>query len=151
MPVAGKVTVQFNGVALRGAALRAFERTMKDLGQTFQEVISEVGAFPDFPQSDIIDTGNLKESQTVVFPSSGSVVFEWPVEYAPYVHDGYTLQNGTQQPARPWTSLGLEKFDAVAQYQANLNAELAFVPIAMRRFGLIARKQLTTKLSNWQV
>jgi hypothetical protein len=151
MPVPGRVTVQFNGVALRGAALRAFERTMRDLGGTFQEVISEVGAFSDFPQSDIIDTGALKESQTVAFPTPGSVVFNWPVEYAPYVHDGYTLRNGAQQPGRPWTSLGLEKFDPVVQYQANLNAELAFVPIAMRRVGLVARRKLTTRLSNWQV
>ncbi|MEG4406428.1 hypothetical protein [Microcoleus sp. MON2_D5] len=151
MPIRGKVSVNFNGIALQGAALRAFERTMKDLGNTFQEVISEVGAFPDFPQSDIIDTGALKESQTVAFPSPGSVVFDWPVEYAPYVHDGYTLQNGAQQPGRPWTSLGLQKFDPVVQYTANLNAELAFVPIAMRRVGLVARRKLTTRLSNWQV
>lgn len=151
MPIAGRVTVQFNGAALRDAALRAFERTMKDLGQTFQEVIGEVGAFPEFPQSDIIDTGALKESQTVVFPNPGSVVFNWSTEYAPYVHDGYTLQNGAQQPGRPWTSLGLEKFDPVVQYTANLNAELAFVPVAMRRVGLVARRQVTTRLSNWQV
>lgn len=151
MPVANRVSVNFNGAALRGAALRAFERTMRQLGQDFQNVIEEVGAFPDFPQSDIVDTGALKNSQTITFPSPGTVVFEWPVEYAPYVHDGYTLKNGAQQPGRPWTAIGLDRFDPAAQFQVNLNAELAFVPIAMRAAGLVARRRVTTKLSNWRI
>lgn len=148
MPIA-KPTVFFNGQALRGAALRAFEKTMNELGMVFQEVISEVGAFPEFPQSDIIDTGALKKSQKLSFPTPGSVMFEWPVEYAPYVHEGYQLRNGAFQPGRPWTTYGLNRFDASVRYTINLNAELALVPIAMRRAGLAARRRMVTRLSNW--
>ena len=58
-----KPTIKFNGGAIKGAALRAFQSTMIELGETFQEVIEEVGAFSDFPQSDIVDTGDLRNSQ----------------------------------------------------------------------------------------
>ena len=43
-----KQTVKFNGDAIKGAALRAFQTTTIELDKTFQEVIEEVGAFPDF-------------------------------------------------------------------------------------------------------
>ena len=44
-----KPKITFNGGAIKGAALRAFQTTMIELGETFQEVIEEVGAFSDFP------------------------------------------------------------------------------------------------------
>lgn len=151
MPPLPKPTVFFNGPALQGVALRAFERTMRELGGVFQEVISEVGAFPEFPQSDIIDTGALKESQKVSFPKPGQVKFEWPVPYSIYVHEGYMLKNGASQPGRPWTTYGLNRFDPVVRFQINLNAELALIPIAARRAGLAARRRMVTNLSNWMV
>mgnify|MGYP000906687906 CR=1 FL=1 len=96
-----KPSVNFNGGSLTGAALRAFQTSMIELGETFQEVIGEVGAFSDFPTSDIIDTGDLRDSQQITFPQPGSVGFDWPVDYAPFVHEGYTLQNGNEQAGRP--------------------------------------------------
>lgn len=36
-----KLTINFNGGAIKGAGLRAFQ-TMIELGETFQEVIEEV-------------------------------------------------------------------------------------------------------------
>ena len=119
-----KPKITFNGGAIKNAALRAFQTTMIELGETFQEVIEEVGAFSDFPQSDIVDTGDLRDSQQIKFPQPGSVVFDWPVEYAPYVHEGYTLQNGNEQPARPWIKVGLARFNTQMRYAENLNQEL---------------------------
>ncbi len=119
-----KPKVTFNGGAIKGAALRAFQTTMIELGETFQEVIEDVGAFPDFPQSDIVDTGALRNSQQIDFPQPGSVNFDWSVEYAAFVHEGYTLQNGNQQPGRPWTKAGLTRFNVQMRYAENLNQEL---------------------------
>ena len=131
------LTLAFTGSVIQGAALRAFQTTMLELGLTFQEVIEEVGAFSGFPQSDIVDTGDLRDSQQIQFPQSGAVNFEWPVEYAAFVHEGYTLQNGNQQPGRPWTKLGLIRFNVQMRYAENLNRELArlkiVAPIAPRR------------------
>ena len=49
-----KPKITFKGSAIKKAALRVFQTTMIELGETFQEVIEEVGAFSDFPQSDIV-------------------------------------------------------------------------------------------------
>lgn len=43
-----KPKITFNGGAIKGAALRAFQTTMLELGETFQEVIEEIGVFSDF-------------------------------------------------------------------------------------------------------
>ena len=43
-----KPKITFNGGAIKGAALRAFQATMLELGETFQEMIEEVGAFFSF-------------------------------------------------------------------------------------------------------
>ncbi len=37
-----KPKITFNGGAIKGAALRAFQATMIELGETFQEVTEEV-------------------------------------------------------------------------------------------------------------
>jgi hypothetical protein len=122
-----KPTITFDGGVIKGAALRAFQTTMLELGITFQEVIEEVGAFPEFPQSDIVDTGDLRDSQQIEFPQPGSVRFDWPVEYAPYVHEGYTLKNGSTQPGRQWTKIGVDRFNIQKRYVENLNRELGNV------------------------
>ena len=119
-----KPKITFNGSAIKGAALQAFQETMIELGQTFQEVIQEVGAFSDFPQSDIVDTGALRDSQIVEFPSPGSVKIDWPVDYAGYVHEGYTLQNGNTQPGRPWTTVGMARFNFRLRYGERLSQKL---------------------------
>lgn len=142
-----KPTITFNGGAIKGAALRAFQFTMLELGETFQEVIEEVGAFADFPQSDIVDTGDLRDSQVVEFPVSGAVKFDWPVEYAGYVHEGYTLQNGNTQPGRPWTKVGLSKFNVQMRYAENLNQELK--KVKNKRSGVGKRRELQRKLNNF--
>jgi hypothetical protein len=142
-----KPKITFNGGAIKGAALRAFQSTMIELGETFQEVIEEVGAFSEFPQSDIVDTGELRDSQQIEFPQPGSVAFDWPVEYAPYVHEGYTLRNGAQQPGRPWTKLGLLRFNVQMRYAENLNRELGRLKIISPNIG--ARRQFQRGLNNF--
>ncbi len=142
-----KPKITFNGGAIKGAALRAFQTTMLELGETFQEVIEEVGAFPDFPQSDIVDTGDLRDSQQIEFPQPGSVVFDWPVEYAPYVHEGYTLRNGNVQPGRSWTKVGLARFKVQMRYAENLNQELKRA--SKKRTNVGSRRSFQRNLNNF--
>lgn len=142
-----KPTITFNGGVIKGAALRAFQTTMIELGETFQEVIEEVGAFPDFPQSDIVDTGALRDSQQIEFPQPGSVVFDWPVEYAPYVHEGYTLRDGSQQPGRLWTKAGLTRFNVQMRYAENLNWELG--KVKNKKSGIEQRRNFQRNLGRF--
>lgn len=142
-----KPSVNFNGGALAGAALRAFQTSMLELGETFQEVISEVGAFSDFPTSDIVDTGDLRDSQQITFPQPGSVGFDWPVDYAPFVHEGYTLQNGNEQAGRPWTKVGLARFNVQMRYAENLNQELE--QVKNKRSGVGKRRNFQRNLNNF--
>lgn len=63
-----KPKITFNGGAIKGAALRVFQATMIELGETFQEVIEEVGAFPDFSQNGIlVNKYGLRFNYLVVF------------------------------------------------------------------------------------
>lgn len=142
-----KPSVNFNGGALTGAALRAFQTSMIELGETFQEVIEDVGAFPDFPTSDIVDTGDLRDSQQIDFPQPGSVAFDWPVDYAAFVHEGYTLQNGNEQAGRPWTSVGLARFNVQRRYAENLNQELS--KSKNKRSGVGKRRDFQRNLNNF--
>lgn len=81
----------------------ALQKTCHRQGQEYQKVISDSNAFPGFPGQDIVDTGALKGSQSLSFPHNFQAQFTWSVEYAIYVHQGYTLRGGGHQPGRPWT------------------------------------------------
>lgn len=96
---------------------KSFRATALLLSREFTMVISDPGAFPEFPGQDIVDTGALRRSQQVSFPSPTTALYQWPVDYALYVHEGYTRQNGTIVPARRWTQVGLARFD----FQATIN------------------------------
>lgn len=58
------------------------------------QVISEPGAFVNFPDQDIVDTGKLRASTQFDLETPTSAVFSWSVEYAPYLHEGYVSADG---------------------------------------------------------
>lgn len=109
------------------AVTKSFKSTALLLSREFVMVISDPGAFPEFPGQDIVDTGALRRSQQVGFPSPTTVLYQWPVDYALYVHEGYTRQNGTVVPPRRWTNLALKRFDFDKKFEVvlakNLEAE----------------------------
>ena len=84
------------------------------LDQRFTEEISRADwSWPRSPSPrDLVDTGQLRASQTRQVEPDGAVEFTWPVEYAQQVHDGYTARNGTRFPGRPWTKRPLEELPA---------------------------------------
>lgn len=139
--------VTFNGRAIEGAAQRAFEKTMRDLGKTYTQVIQDPSAFPAFPGQDIVDTGDLRDSQQITFPKPGAVSFEWKVPYAPYVHEGFTLQNGRSQPPRRWTVVALERINISSTFAKYLSLELG--KTRQRGTPKQVRKEFAQQLDNF--
>lgn len=74
---------------------------------------------------DIVDTGNLLDSKTIARSSEGNQVeWSWDTDYALYVHEGVTLQSGTELPARPWTEKALETVDVKSTFETQLKREI---------------------------
>ncbi|HEY9697007.1 MAG TPA: hypothetical protein V6D10_07075 [Trichocoleus sp.] len=108
------------------AAERAFQETAFQLGREFTRVISEPRQWDGWKGSrDIVDLGQLRSSQQVVFTNPLEAVFSWNTEYASAVHEGYTLRNGKTIAGRPWTTIAAQDFDIqgfyLKAYERNLN------------------------------
>lgn len=78
---------------LNSAIIQAFKDTILLFGRENTKVISTPGLFPEFPNSDIVDTGELRSSQTIEFESDTVGVLSWPKAYALPVHEGATFRN----------------------------------------------------------
>lgn len=106
-----KVTV--NGAVVEDAAKRAFKETAFLVGREFTKSISS--NIWDWPTGqsprDVVDNGQIRASQQLVFLSNTEAEYSWNTDYAYYVHEGYTLANGVEMPARDWTRHGLEQID----------------------------------------
>lgn len=105
--------VNLNFDNLDAAVDQAFNEAMFLLGREMTKAISDnVWQWPNPPSPrNIVDTGRLRGSQQLTFPASGTALFAWPVDYALYVHEGYTMKNGVTFPGRPWTTYALQSFD----------------------------------------
>lgn len=103
-----------------------FMQTVRELDIEYTKIFETPGYFADFPVSDIIDTGALLKSQSFILLGLGKVEFAWDavnttgVAYASFVHDGYTLRDGSKQNGRPWTVDVQKDFNFVVRYEANL-------------------------------
>jgi hypothetical protein len=65
---------------------------------------------------DIIDTGELDSSQQLTRESRTVWRWDWTADHALIVHEGATLRNGTEIPARPWTKRGVEQYKPAAKF-----------------------------------
>lgn len=102
----------WNPGILSRAVNEAFEEVVNGLGEEFKKVIQDENAFPDnFPGRDIVDTGALLANQKIEIKAPGVAEYNWGVDYAIYVHEGYTLRNGRRQPARPWTRVAIKRYN----------------------------------------
>jgi hypothetical protein len=102
---------------INAAAERAFVETAFQLGREFTRVISEPRQWDGWKGSrDIVDLGQLRSSQQVVFTKPLEAVFSWNTEYAAAVHEGYTLRNGKTIAGRPWTTTAAQEFNVQAFY-----------------------------------
>ncbi|PHJ69143.1 hypothetical protein VF14_03130 [Nostoc linckia z18] len=91
----------------------AFRETMFLLGREFTKSITDnVWQWPNPPSPrNIIDSGRLRSCQQLTFQGTGKATFAWPVDYSFYVHQGYTMPDGTTIPGRPWTTHALARFN----------------------------------------
>ncbi|MHC5897578.1 hypothetical protein [Nostoc sp.] len=104
----------------------AFKEAMFLLGREFtKSITSNIWQWPTAPSPrNIIDTGRLRSSQQMSFQGVGQVTFAWPVDYSFYVHQGYTMPNGTVIPGRPWTTHALATFDVTRTVSTILRRNL---------------------------
>lgn len=102
---------------LNAATEQAFQETAFLLGREFTRVITEPRTWDGFDgPRDIVDMGQLRSSQQIVFTQPLEAVFSWNTEYAAYVHEGYILRNGREIQGRPWTQVAIEEFDTQAAF-----------------------------------
>ena len=83
------------------------------------DVIRRAGAFPDFPppDRDIVDTGNLRDSnRPPVRQSPETVILENTAKYAIYVYLGYGTTAGREIPPRPWFEKAAEEIGVEATF-----------------------------------
>ena len=101
-----------NNLILKAAAT-ALTKTAQAYERKTVQLISQNGAFSGFP-GDIVDTGLLRASKDVRRDSEFAVTVSYggtAAPYALYVHEGYTLRNGNEQPGRPWLRRAEEELD----------------------------------------
>jgi hypothetical protein len=103
-----------NEQLLREVVTEAWERFSAHVDSELTRHITEPKW--DWPRGesprDIVDTGDLRASQTMAIDSRPGVMvtkFRWTAPYAPAVHDGAVFKatdaegNPRTMPARPWT------------------------------------------------
>ena len=115
-----------NGQILRTQVLRASDAIVAEMDRRFTAAISaDIWKWPRQPSPrDIVDTGALRASQQYSKLQDGSYQFSWGVPYAAYVHEGVTFTDGTDLPARPWTTYALRQMQQDRTVEKLIEAEL---------------------------
>ncbi|NJK44421.1 MAG: hypothetical protein HC933_09185 [Pleurocapsa sp. SU_196_0] len=126
------MTFDWNGDEFERDVEAAFLEACALLGFAFTRVITSPGVFPEFPSADIVDTGRLRDAQLMTVESKISIRFDWNVDYALYVHEGFTRTDRTEVPGRPWTDKALELFDFEDAFIRLFNAKGSGVAVAAR-------------------
>lgn len=118
--------VNINIGAIEQAAKEAFQDAALIAHREMITVISEPGAFPEFPDSDIIGSGNLKGEQQVpeITKDGTEATFKNNAGYSLYVALGYTLRDGKEQPGRNWMMLALNRMSFQGTFDKLLEARL---------------------------
>lgn len=103
---------------------KAFKKTCENLGEKMTEIIEREGGYsPPFPAGrDIVDTGALRESQSIEYLTPVHARITYDIHYALYVHEGYTLRNGKIQSGRPWTWDAVNELDIAKDFSKELSS-----------------------------
>lgn len=98
------------------------------LDQRFtEEITTAKWDYPTAPQTrDIVASGRLLRSQSVITRSDGQIEATWPVPYSTQIHEGGVTPWGMRFPARPWTRKPME--EAPAKFMRLLRARLEARP-----------------------
>lgn len=120
--------ISFKDKELVDAYQRAFVRLANRMDAEFRQIIQTPGIFDGFPQ-DIVDTGALLRSQKMTIIGIGGVRWDWEVDYAVFVHEGYTLRGGKKQEGRPWTEKAMERLILPNLFTEYFNQEINKIAI----------------------
>jgi hypothetical protein len=99
---------------LNGAIDKAFKATVEAYGDECKAAIESPiwewdgithrrnGSIASSPR-DIVDLGELRDSQEISFPDSSTGKVEYTAAHSAAVHEGHVTSNGSIVPGRPWT------------------------------------------------
>jgi hypothetical protein len=65
---------------------------------------------------DIIDTGELDSSQQLTRETATDWRWDWTAAHALIAHEGATLRNGTELPARRWTERAVQAYKPAEEF-----------------------------------
>ncbi len=119
---------KINITKINRAIRQAADATVERLSHAYDEALTDEvwewdgttyrrnGDVVDSPR-DVVDTGKLFDSK-VIRRRGDEAQFEWTADHAAIVHDGATTRDGKAIPARPWTDLAHQRFNA-AKFMSN--------------------------------
>jgi hypothetical protein len=85
-------------------------------------------------------------------PRKQTATLTWSADHAALVHEGATLKNGTELPARPWVDETVQQFNAPESYadsfQKSEDFAQAFTEMA-EGFGEKAQEIIETQMWEW--
>ncbi|MFM5926427.1 MAG: hypothetical protein ACKO9U_07425 [Dolichospermum sp.] len=88
----------------------------------------------------------------IPIPRKQTATFKWSSEHAAIVHEGVTLRNGTELPARPWVDETVQQFNTTEAYAQNFQESedfaQAFTEMA-EGFGAKAQEIIETQMWQW--
>lgn len=88
---------------------------------------------------DIVDLGNLRDSQSYSRVTDFSWQFTWGVDYAALNHEGGVTERGKFHPSRPWTCYGIKGDSSAPLRYQRPGAELDVPFYFAKQFQLYAR------------
>lgn len=92
-----------------------------------RETVRKNGTVVGSPR-DIVDKGDLKNSQFIEDVSDVYKVIGYTAEHAPLVHDGYEIERNdgtvTDVPARPFIATAVEDYNPIEAYSEILKGKL---------------------------
>lgn len=92
-----------------------------------RETVRKNGTVVGSPR-DIVDTGELKNSQFIEDVSDTYKVISYTAEHAPLVHEGYEIERNdgtvTDVPARPFIDAAIEDYNPIEAYSEILKGKL---------------------------
>jgi hypothetical protein len=92
-------------------ANREVIETVRDWPQGFGTTYRRNGQIVVGSTRDIVDTGELRDSQSYQRVDEYRTEYSWSADHALLVHEGYTTKTGKRIPARRWTEVAAEELN----------------------------------------
>lgn len=88
----------------------------------------------------------------LAIPRNKKATLSWDAKYAGFVHEGYTRNDGSIAPARPWVNTAIDNFDFIGELKQELaktsSIRNAFEDMA-NSFGQECQNNIEAVIWNW--